>query len=229
MFLTTRWSVVLSAGDPAAPQSRAALETLCETYWYPLYAYARRGGRDADAAQDAVQGFFAHLLEKGALGRADPERGRFRAFLLASFRNHASHEAARGRAAKRGGGRVVLSLDPEERFRLEPAHAATPERLFDRDWAVAVLDAVMARLRASYREKGKEAWFDALKGCLVGDGSYAGLAERLGTADGALRVAVHRLRARYREELRAVIADTLAEGEDPADEMRALFAALAPL
>jgi RNA polymerase sigma factor (sigma-70 family) len=230
-FTTTRWSVVLAAGDAASPECRQALEVLCEGAWYPLYAYARRSGRREEDAKDLVQGFFAVLLARGALGVADPERGRFRDFLLASFRNHMRNEHARASAQKRGGGRKPLSfdrVDPEGRYRLEPAHEDTPERAFLRAWALEVLERALAGLREGYEAKGKSELFAALAPCLTGadDRSHASRAEALGMTEGAVRVAVHRLKQRYRAALREEIAGTLGEDGAIEDEIRALFEAL---
>jgi RNA polymerase sigma factor (sigma-70 family) len=230
-FATTRWSLVTAAGGPRTEASRQALESLCRTYWYPLYALARREGAGPETAQDLVQGFFQQLLEREALDAADPARGRFRSFLRASFRNYARSEHAREAAAKRGGGRPLLSLDvgeAEGRFRLEPAHEHTPERQFERDWAVSLLERALARVRAGYAARGQESVFEALKPHLVrggADGTYAAAGAALGLAEGAVKVAVHRLRERYRRALREEVADTM-DGDDVEDEIRALFAAL---
>jgi len=230
-FATTRWSVVLAAGDGAVP----ALEDLCRAYWYPLYAFARRRGWQPEDAKDLVQGFFARLLERDLLGAVDPERGRFRSFLLTCFRNFMINEAERAAAGKRGGDRVVLSLDhddPEARFALEPSHGATPERIFERDWALALLASVLADLRAGYRERGKENQFDALKEYLAQPGSgssYAETARTLEMTEGALRVAVHRMRQRYRAALRTAVADTVSEPPEVEEELASLFRALTPL
>ena len=174
---------MVAAGGAPSPETREALETLCRTYWVPLYAFARRSGRDADAAQDAVQAFLAHLIEKHAVAAADPARGRFRAFLLASFRNHMRNERARDAALKRGGGVAPLSLDTaaaESRLRIDPAHRATAERLFERDWALTLLDRVLGRVREGYAARGKADVFDALKDTLTGGGDYAARAKALG-------------------------------------------------
>lgn len=225
-FRTTRWSLVLAAGRSGTPGARRALEELCETYWFPLYAWARREGRDRDAAQDAVQGFFARLLEREGIRAASPGRGRFRSFLLTAFRNFLRNEAAHAAALKRGGGVRPVSFDcadAEGRMRIEPAHGATPERLYLRDWAVAVLDRVLAELRRVHEESGTLERFEALKGCLAGEDASAAA---LGMTEGARRVAVHRLRAQYRDLLREEIAQTLDEGEDVEAEIADLFRAL---
>lgn len=225
---------MIAAGRGSTPSSREALQTLCSGYWYPLYALARRSGRDADSAQDSVQAFFTKLIEKETLAAADPRRGRFRDFLLVAFRNHMRNETESERAFKRGGDRLQFSLDargPEGRFLAEPEHRATPDRLFERDWALAVLERVLARLRESYASAGKGQLFDALKETLAGDerAVQATQAAALGMTAGAFKVAAHRLRCRYRETLRAEIAGTLAGDGNIEDEIRALFAALAPV
>lgn len=233
-FATTRWSVVRAAGGGSTPQARAALETLCAAYWYPLYAFARRSGRAAHEAEDSVQAFFASVIERNALAAADPGRGRFRDFFLAAFRNHLRNEAESASAVKRGGGRRVLPLetrDAEGRFLAEPRHGATPDRLYERDWAVAVLERVLAGLRESYAAAGKERLFESLKETIADGGRalHRSRAEALGMTEGALKVAAHRLRQRYRQALRDEIAATLGDGEDAEEEIRALFAALAPV
>lgn len=230
-FRTTRWTVVLSVGGGDGA-GRAALEELCAAYWYPLYALARRRGFTASDAEDAVQGFFADLLARGDVARADPERGRFRAFLSSAFRNHVSNARARERAEKRGGGRAPLSLDvarAEERYSNASGLALDAEALFDRAWALALLESALARLRADYVARGNEALFDALRPALVEPGDEAPraeLARSLGMTEGALKVAVHRLRARYRDALRSAVRDTLEGEGDVERELAALFAAL---
>jgi len=240
-FHTTRWSLVLRAGaagrapaDETAPESgaREALERLAETYWFPLFAFARRRGADRDAAHDQTQGFFALLLERSDLATASPERGRFRSFLLTAFSNYLANEAERARAVKRGGGRAPLSIDVGEadsRLSLDPADLETPERAFDRAWARAVLEHTLERLRAEYDARGKAELFDALRDHLIGasaDDGYAELSARLGHSEGALKVAVHRMRKRYRAALRAEVRDTVADDGDVEDELRRLFDAL---
>ena len=229
-FATTRWSLVRAARDPAAPEARTALAALCEAYWYPLYAYIRRRGHDDAAAQDLTQELFARLLDKDGLASVDEGRGRFRSFLLAACRHFLSNQRDHERALKRGGGRPALSLDgrdAEGRYRREPAHEETPERLFERRWALALLDRTLARLRGEYAASGKERLFDHLKGCLTGDGApHALAAAEFGMTEGAVKVAAHRLRGRYREVLHDEIAQTLDSPADVADEVRALFAAL---
>lgn len=230
-FATTHWSVVLAAGAGASPEADRALEELCATYWPPLYAYARRLGHDPDGAADLVQSLFASLLERGDLAKVDPAKGRFRAFLAACLRHHAANERARDGAARRGGGRSLLSLDrgdAERRHAIDPGHDVTPERLFERQWALALLAEVLGRLRAEYAARGQERVFDALKTHLAGegDGTYAEAGTALGMSEGAVKVSVHRLRARYAEALRAAVARTLADPAEIDGELRALFDAL---
>jgi RNA polymerase sigma-70 factor (ECF subfamily) len=233
MFATTRWSLIVAARDRHTPAAETALAELCTAYWYPIYAFIRRSGRDATAAEDLTQEFFARLLEKSWLGQADRARGRFRSFLVTACRHFLANEYDREIALKRGGGRLPLSFDfhdADNRYAREPADNLTPERLFERRYALTLLDQVMTTLRAEYTESGKEPLFDALKGTLEGtmDGPfYADVAGQLGMTGGAVKVAAHRLRQRYRERLRAAIAETL---DDPAgidDEIRHLFGALA--
>jgi RNA polymerase sigma-70 factor (ECF subfamily) len=224
--------VAAGAGEDTA--GRAALESLCTAYWYPLYAFERRGGTAASDAQDLVQGFFAELLEKDYLRQADRERGRFRTFLLAAFRHFASKERERARALKRGGGRKALPLDFEDgesRYLREPADARTPETIYERRWALTLLDETLGRLRTEHDVAGRGDLFEALRGTLgAGAGQeepYAALGKRLSMSEGAVKVAVHRLRKRYREVLRALIAETVAEPGDVDDEIRHLLEALA--
>ena len=232
-FATTRWSVVLAAAHGDPPAARAALATLCERYWYPLYAYVRRRGHPPADAEDLVQGFFARLLEKRDLGGADPARGSFRAYLLGAVRHHVANVAAAEGAWKRGGRAAVLSLDlaaAEGRYGLEPADGRTPERLFEAEWARTLLDRVLGRLAAEHAARGKQELFARLQGELAGGeegaGDRAALARELGLSPGALKVAIHRLRRRYRELLRREVAETLADPAGAEDELRALLAAL---
>jgi DNA-directed RNA polymerase specialized sigma24 family protein len=230
-FATTHWSLVLAARDRAEPGAGDALASLCALYWYPLYAYVRRRGHGADDAHDLTQEFFARLLAKDFLAGVDRTKGKFRAFLLAAVNHFLANERDRTRAKKRGGGRPVLSLDAadaEGRYRAEPAGGLTPEQLFERRWALALLGEVMARLRADYEAKGKGRLFDRLRGFLVGEkgAGYRGAVDELGLSEGAVKVAVHRLRRRYRELLREEIGRTVATPDEIEEEIRELFAAL---
>jgi RNA polymerase sigma-70 factor (ECF subfamily) len=229
-FATTRWSVVVAAGA-AAPESRAALESLCRDYWYPLYAYARRRGNSPEDSQDLVQGFFLVLLRRGSLADVDPSRGRFRTFLLTAFQRHASHERARDNALKRGGGvdRLPFEIDDgESRYSREPVDERTPESLYERRWAMTLLARSVDRLRAENAGDGLRA--DALLPHVGGPGEarpYAELASSLGISEGAVKAAVHRMRVRCREILRDEVAHTVADAGEVEDELRRLVAALA--
>jgi RNA polymerase sigma factor (sigma-70 family) len=229
-FPTTRWTLVIAAGDPRRNEARSALVSLCENYWYPLYAYLRRRGYPADQAQDLTQEFFVRLLEGRYLDRADPEKGRFRSFLLSSLKFFAADEEDRQRAHKRGGGLVVpLEFSSgEERYQREPAHDETPERIFERRWALSVLDRVVERLRNEFVQHSRPEYFERLKVFLLGqsDAPYAALAGEMNTSEGALKVAIHRLRKRYRELFRQEIADTVADPADVESELRYLAAVL---
>jgi len=229
-FPTTRWTMVVAAGDPDRKESRSALVSLCENYWYPLYAYLRRRGYAPDQAQDLTQDFFVRVLEGRYLDRADPEKGRFRSFLLTSLQFFVADEQDRQRAHKRGGGAVV-SLEfasGEERYQREPAHDETPERLFERRWALSVLDRVVDNLRTEFVRHGRVEHFDRLKVFLLGqaDAPYAALAFEMNTSEGALKVAIHRLRKRYRELFRQEIADTVADPAEVESELRFLAGVL---
>ena len=231
-FATTHWSVVLAAGRTSSPDSRRALTTLCETYWYPSYAYVRRRGYAREEAQDLTQEFFLGLLEKDVLRAADPERGRFRSFLLGSLKNFLANEWRDARAKKRGGGRVPLSLDfrsAEDQYALEPGHELTPEKIYERRWALTLLERSLSKLREEFTRAGKSDLFDQLKVFLGGEGqrvSYKEIAEKLAMTEGAVKVSVHRLRRRCRELLRAEIAQTVAGPEEVDEELRHLFSAL---
>jgi RNA polymerase sigma-70 factor (ECF subfamily) len=230
-FATTHWSLVLAARDRAEPGAADALASLCALYWYPLYAYVRRRGHDADAAHDLTQEFFARLLEKDFLAAVDRGKGKFRSFLLAACNHFLANEHDRARARKRGGGRPLLSLDAadaEGRYRAEPAGGLTPEKLFERRWALALLQQVMARLRAEFEARDKGRLFDHLRGFLVGEKGpgYRQTANELGMTEGAVKVAVHRLRQRYRELLHEEIGRTVTGPEQVEEEVRDLFRAL---
>jgi RNA polymerase sigma-70 factor (ECF subfamily) len=232
-FVTTHWSVVLSARRKDSPQSAAALETLCRTYWYPLYAYVRRQGHSPPDAQDLTQEFFARLLQKDYLKAAAREKGRFRTFLIVALKRFLANEWDRVRAQKRGGGQPSLSLDTElaeQRYRIEPAETASAERIFDRRWALTLLDHTMKRLREEFAASGRAREFDRLKACLTaerGDISYAEIAAALGITEGTARVAVHRLRKRFREVFREEIAHTVSTPEEIEEEVRYLMGVLA--
>jgi RNA polymerase sigma-70 factor (ECF subfamily) len=230
-FATTRWSLVLAAGDQDSPEGHEALAALCSGYWYPIYAFVRRQGFAADQAQDLTQEFFARLLEKHYLAHVNPEKGKFRSFLLASCKHFLANERDRERALKRGGGQTIPPLDfvrAESRYSLEPADALTPERLFERRWALTLLDQALERLRVEFSASGRDQLFDTLKAFLTGEkaGPYEQLAGQLDMTTGAIKVAVHRLRNRYRELLREEIARTLGDAGDIDDEIRNLFSAL---
>jgi RNA polymerase sigma-70 factor (ECF subfamily) len=233
-FATTRWSLVLAAGGDPSEHADRALSELCADYWYPLYAYVRRRGYEAEDARDLTQAFFARLLEKRRLRAADPARGRFRSFLLASMKNFLTSEWRRQATLKRGAGVEILRIDyegAEARYRVEPAHSLTPEAIYERRWALALLDRAIDDLRSSYTRRGKTELFDALKGHLGGDADaapFSELSRRLGQSEGALRTALFRLRARWRDRLRELVAETVQEGDTIDDELHRLLAALAP-
>ncbi|MBN8248402.1 MAG: sigma-70 family RNA polymerase sigma factor [Verrucomicrobia bacterium] len=228
-FATTRWTLVLAAGDEASSDGREALEQLCRGYWFPLYAYIRRRGHDPHTAQDLTQGFFARLLERNDLGRITREGGRFRSFLLTALNHFLVNEHERATAQKRGRGHPVVSLDDdqaEDRYRREPSHAESPDRLFERQWAMALMEEAMNRLTA---EQAGGATYPALRPFLSREpvaGEYAALAARLGLAPGTLAVQVHRLRERYRQLVRSAVADTVESPLEVDAEMRHLLAAL---
>ena len=232
-FRTTRWSVVLEAGGTDSGQARAALETLCTQYWVPLYAFARRRGASEQEAEDLVQGFFARLIEKRTFEQADPERGRFRGFLSTAFQRHLANVHAHDVAQKRGGGARPISLnrdDGESQYRLEPADPSdSPERVFERRWAMALLNSVMHRLRGEWRELDRERDFDMLSVFLGGHSpvpTHAEVATELALSSGAVKVAVHRLRKRYGALVREAVAATVSDPKDVDAELRELAAAL---
>jgi RNA polymerase sigma factor (sigma-70 family) len=231
-FATTRWSIVVQAGRQSSPDCQHAMATLCEAYWYPIYAFVRRHGHSVPDAQDLTQEFFARLLERNDLSTADQGRGRFRSFLLAAVKHFLCNERDRARAKKRGGGRGTLSLDfgaGEERLGREPINMDTPEKLFERRWALTMLENVLSRLRAEYDVQGRQTLFAALKGALAGEKSprgYGALANELKMTEGAVKVAVHRLRRRYRELLHDEVAQTVTDRAKIDHEIRELFAAL---
>lgn len=231
-FATTHWSLVRNAARPDDPETRAALETLCRRYWFPLYAFVRRRGATVHEAQDLTQEFFLRLMEKNTLAVASPERGRFRSFLLASLQNFLANERDRRTARKRGGDRRTLSLDwdsGESRLSLEPAHADTPERVFERQWALTLLDNVISRLRDEFSASGRERQFESLKAALTGGRAaldYAAVAAELLISEDAARQAASRLRKRYRELLREEVATTVERDDEVEDEIRRLIEAL---
>ena len=232
-FATTHWSVVLAAGDNSSPQHREALETLCRIYWFPIYAYLRRQGYGAHDAEDQTQGFFTHMIEKYDLCRADPNRGRFRSFLLSMLKHFVADQRDRSHAQKRGGGKRVFSFDfadAETRYKLEPLQQISPDRLFEKSWALAVLDQTMARLKAETSRSNRQKQFEHLKVYLAGQTHtipYCDMAEKLDMTEGSVKVAIHRLRKRYRELLWEQIAQTVSSTEEIESEIQALFAALA--
>ena len=231
-FATTHWSLVVAAKPDQASQTRArkALEELCRAYWYPLYAFVRNRGHSSSDAQDLTQSFFVRLIETGGFASADPERGRFRSYLLGAMKHFLANEWRRAQARKRGGGVTLLeldALDPEARYALEPAQSTDLDAGFDRQWARESIARAMEQLRAESEASGKGELFEALKGSLTGDEpSRTETAARLGMTAGAVKVAVHRLRQRFRELLRAQIAETVSDPSEIDDEMRHLVDAL---
>src|SRR5436190_12187928 len=231
-FDTTRWSIVLAAGGRASPQSEQALARLCECYWPPLYSYVRRRGYSADAAQDLTQAFFARLLEKKTLSAANRERGKFRCFLLASMKHFLTNEWDRCQAQKRGGHVQFISFDAaasEQGYAGEASHNLSPERLFDRRWAVTLLQLVLDELRRQLVAEGKEKFFDGVKGHLAGEQSelsYREVGAQLGMSDAALKVAIHRLRRRYGKLIHQHIAQTVASPAEVDDELKHLLASV---
>jgi DNA-directed RNA polymerase specialized sigma24 family protein len=231
-FTTTHWSVVLAANQAGTPAALQALERLCQTYWYPLYAYVRRQGYSPEDAQDLTQGFFERVLEKNYFGQVTRDKGRFRAFLLAALKHFLSDQRDRERAAKRGGGGTLISLDAqsaEDRYQLEPADAVTPEKLFDRRWAFTVLEQTGARLRAEFAAADKADLYEQLNALEAGeDGAltYADLGRRLGLSESAIKSAVLRLRRRYGELVREEIAQTVASVAEIDEEIRHLMAVI---
>ncbi len=232
LFATTHWSVVLAAGQETSPQSAEALEQLCRAYWYPLYAYVRRRGYNPEDAEDLTQEFFARFLAGKYLGRVDRERAKFRSYLLGALNHFLADAWDHAHRVKRGGGQPNQPFDVrsgESRYMLEPVAELTPDRLFDRGWALTVLDQVISRLRQEYEQSGKSRLFDKLSAFLPGDaeaGSYGELARELGMTEGTVRVAVHRLRRRYGELFSAEVAHTVSSPAEIHDEMRYLLEAV---
>ncbi len=227
-FATTRWNIIVAAGQGSDKQVEMAMDELCQTYWYPLYAHVRRRGHSKEDAEDLTQAFFARLFEKNFLDGLNPERGRFRFFLLAALKHFLANEWDKSQRQKRGGGVELLSLDwqdAESRYRIDPADQLSPDKLYDRAWALTLLERVMHRLQLANAEND---YFLSLKPCLTAERraiNYPEVAETLGISESAVRVAVHRLRRQYRELLRAEIAETLADPAQLEDELQALYLA----
>lgn len=233
-FATTSWTQVLAARDAPSTEARQALESLCRVYWYPLYALVRRQGHDAEESRDLTQAYFAALLEKGYLGDYDPERGRFRTFLMASVKHFLSKERDKALAWKRGGRADVVSLDAQEvegRYRIEPVDRLTPEQIFERRWALTVLERALARLRREQEDTDRGKEFVRLEGFLTGQqatASYRDLAAELGTSEGAVKTSIHRLRQRFGQLLRSEIAETVSSPTEVDDEVKHLLGVIAP-
>ena len=228
-FATTHWSLVLIAGQRGTPDANAALEKLCQMYWLPLYGYVRRRGTGLHDAHDLTQAFFARVLEKNYLGDADPARGRFRTFLLTAFQHFLSKEWEMNRAQRRGGGKSPLSLDfdfGDSLFAVEPTGGLTPEQIYERQWAITLLNRVLERLEREMGQAGKRLQFERLKEFIIGstgEATYTETAKDLGMTASAARMAASRMRQRYRELLREEISQTLSSPEDVDDEIRQLF------
>lgn len=231
-FATTHWSLVVSAGERNNVKSHDAMQLLCNSYWQPLYSYVRRRGYGPEDAQDLTQEFFARLLQNDRLARADQIKGKFRSFLLGSLKNFLADEWDKKQAQKRGGGAPVCSLhfeDGERTYKLEPVNYVTPEQIFERRWALTLLDNVVHRLKEEYIGAGKSELYEALSPCLIGDRTvqpYAQLAAHMAVTESAVKSAVHRLRGRYRELLRQEIANTVARPEEVDEELNYLFVVL---
>lgn len=230
-FTTTHWSVVVAAGNASSPAAAEALARLCRDYWRPLYSYVRRRGYDVHDAEDLVQAFFERAIEKNYVGAADRHRGRFRTFLLAALEHFLAKEWQKSQRLKRGGGRMLISIDEtaEDGYRAEPADPVTAERIYDRRWALTLLEQALNGLRREYSDSGRIEVFESLAGILSGDKaevSYGELAGRLGMSEGSVKVAAHRLRQRYGEMVRAEIANTVSRPEQVDQELRELMAVL---
>jgi RNA polymerase sigma-70 factor (ECF subfamily) len=232
-FRTTHWSVVLAAKRPDSPDRMAALTALCQGYWYPLYAFVRRQGRDRQQAEDLTQDFFARLLEKNTLSSVQPEHGRFRSFLLASLKNFLANDWDRAHAAKRGGNYSIISWDDqavEDRYLREPSHNATPEKLFEQTWALTLIQTVLDRLKKEYADADKNQLFDAIHASLSdegGAGTYSEIAAKLNMTESAVKMSVLRMRRRFGDLLRTEIAQTLPDAREVEEELRHLFTCLA--
>jgi len=230
-FATTRWTMVVAAGQEDSPGARQALEFLCQRYWSPLYFYLRRHGYDRSRAEDLVQGFFTHLLEKRGLRSVKPQKYKFRSFLLASLKNFVADECRQAQSERRGGGKRILPLEFEQAetcYSLEPSDRLSADRLFDQSWAMTVIARAMETLGHEYANAGKGELFEQLKGRIATEpdaGFYRQSADRLGMSEGAVRVATHRLRRRLREVIRGEIAETVTTAEQLEEEIRDLFAA----
>lgn len=233
-FLTTHWSQVLEAGVPSSPEAQQALDELCRAYWHPLYAFARRQGQSPEDAEDLTQAFLAQVIVKRYLADACREKGRFRTFLLTAFKRFAANEWDRQHARKRGGFQVRVPIDPalaEARLAADPGHHLAPDVLYERQWALTLLEAVMTELEREYVASGRAALFERLRPYLAREEAaapYAVVAAQMGLTEAAIKMAVQRLRARYRELLRAHIARTVATPAEIEDELRHLFAAFDP-
>jgi RNA polymerase sigma factor (sigma-70 family) len=231
-FSMTRWSLVIAAADSRHPDHEMALAELCNSYWYPVYAFVRLRGFDPDSAHDLTQGFFAQLLEKRTLKAADKERGRFRSFVLVALKFYLSHERERAEAQKRGGGMTPIAIDvdtAEGRYRVEPVERHTPETLFERRWAMLLLERALANLREELKKSARPERSLRLAEYLTGDSSapgYKQVAEELGMSESAVKVAVHRLRGRFREFLRHEVAQTVDDPSKVDEELSHLYAAV---
>lgn len=230
LFATTHWSVVLAAGHDSSPAAQQALETLCRNYWYPLYAHIRRCGYAPEDAQDLTQEFFIRILQSHSLSSARREKGRFRSFILGALKHFLSDAKDRAAAQKRGGGQVIISWEQhlaEERFGREPIDEQSPDKLFERRWALTVLEQAVVRLRTEYEAAGRAPVFEALKGYVTaekGEPSYAETAAKLGLSESAMKSAIHRLRQRYHELVREEVAQTVADPRELEEEIRHLMA-----
>jgi len=229
-FTTTHWSIVLTARDPACPQAADALEKLCRSYWYPLYAFVRRQGHDESSAKDLTQGFFARLLEKNYLAHVVQDKGKFRSFLLASLKHYMADERDKERAQKRGGGHIIISLDEtagEDRYRAEPVDVMDAEKLYERRWALTLLDQAKERLQEEYLKAGKLQLYHRFQAMEAGGGAgsppCAEVAVMLGLSESGLRTAVFRLRQRYRELVREEVAQTVSSPQEVDEEIRHLI------